>query len=427
MLLLLLACHGPLAVVSDLHGDAVHLVDLGTGGIRYTYDVDGHNVDECRVQDDQHRFCLVYQSRHRLTDDGQDEIVYTYSPVADDSADPEDVRGRVVGVAPTDPPSTRWQLDRLDWSLVDPDRARCAWDAADPCAVDRAVATTEAAIRACQLFWPHDLQILGEDPDFEGGAGGVRLVLADTRNDRLLWVTASRQSTCGLVTEVLDHTNPDWDLYASINGVDTWEDGTTRRLLFSAKDAHGDGSQLEGTWEEGAGKGKIVQWRDDGEGWVQEWEFPPQSSSVLSFVNSPHGVTHDDGHVYFAHALGSGDTWNVGAGGSLGVLDRDGGYLYDALPARKDLLYARAVAVLDDGRLLLTDSGTKGDEHAPAQTSLFVLEPGDDAPSGKSGAWSSDHAEQEFRFLHVAEHHQPKDTWVLYSASPILGGGSLSR
>lgn len=411
LLLALAGCRSGLAVVSDLHGDRWELVNPYTGRVRYVFDVDGTNVDDCRVQDDARRFCLVYQSRHRIDAEGHDEVAYTYTPVAEEGTDPDALRGRVVGIRPGDPATERWRLDRLDWSGIDPDGARCRWDPADPC--QPAPDATEAEVRACQLYWPHDFRVLGE------GAEGLSLAIADTRNDRVVWVDHPLDGgTCGRVTEVLDRQHPDWDTYASVNALDVWTEGDGRRMLLTTKDSlpGADPEQVQG---DEAGKGKILYWTDDGGGWTQAWEHPPETTERPSFVNAPHGIARDDTRVFFAHALGASEAWETGSGGSVGVLDWTGAYLYDAVPDGEALTYARSVSVLD-GALLVVDSGTKGDEHAPAETALLVLElPDDAAPTGRSGAWSADHAEQELRPVPVRSRSVPKDAWVLYSAEVI--------
>lgn len=416
LLLALAACHGERVVVSDLHGDRWEVVDPWSGRIEYVHDVDGTNVDDCRVQDDRTRFCLTYQSRHRLDADGHDEVAYTYTPVGDDASTADELRGRIVGTRPGDPGEERWRLDRLDWSAVDPDRARCAWAAADPCRAEDDA--TEAQVRACTLYWPHDFRVLGESAD------ALELVVADTRNDRVVWVTLARDGgTCGQVTEVLDHAHPDWDTYASINAIDAWEEGGERQLLLTSKDSLPDSDPAQ-TGGDVAAKGKILHWADDGTGWRQVWEFPPQSTDTASFVNAPHGIAHDDDHVYFAHALGRADVFEDGTGGSVGVLGRDGSYGYDAVPNGEELRYARSVDRLADGRLIVVDSGTKGDETPDAETALLLLDlPDSVEASGGTGRWSADHSEQTFVPVRVLRSRVPEDARVLYSVATIATPG----
>lgn len=410
-------------MVSDLHGDRWEIVNPHSGRVTYTYDVDGNNTDLCRVHDDQHRFCLIYGSRHRVTADGHDEVAYTVTAVSDATASQDELRGRIIGIRPTDPGEVTWTVDRLDFSRVDPDQTICRRDPADPCLP--APDATDAEVHACDLYWPHDFHVLDE------GDAGLELVVADTRNDRVLYLTLPPDGgTCATVTDVLDTRNPDWDIYASVNAVEAWQDGDKRELVMSAKDAAPGEEGADQVQGDGAGKGKIVRWEDDGTGWRQLWEHPPASTDTLSFVNAPHGLARDDGHLYYAHALGTGDTFDTSLGGSVGVLDLDGHYLYDAVPSGDPLLYARDAVPMGDGTLLVTDSGTKGDEKEPADTALsvLVLPDADPAPAPGTGAWSADHAQQTFLTLHTRSRSTPKDAWVLYSAEPITDvGAELGR
>lgn len=433
-LVLLLACRPAWLVVSDLHGDKAFVTNAETGRVVGEVDVDGTWTDDCRVSDELHRFCLVYQSRGRALPDGTPEIDLTFTPVGSgDESDGDmflDLGGRVAGVAFPEgyggEGQIRWQVDHLDFSQVDPEQRVCVRDPDDPCAP--AVGQTVDEVRQCQLYWPHEFQVIGEDDD------SVQIAVADTRNHRVVWVDIPLQAapsgsvpttgTCGVVTEIVGGSkdaavpggSAEWDIYTSVNGMSLWDDDAGRHLYLSIKDTQGDDEQ-----QAGDGHGKILHWSDAG-GWHQEWEFPPQSTVDASFVNSPHGIAFDDDHVFFAHSLGLSDTFNDGAGGSFGVLDRDGGYLYDLVVPRHDVVYARDITPLGDDRFALVDSGTKGDEHAPAETRLWLgILPHNQASSGLSGVWTSAHANQEFRDVNLVSRPKYKDAWVLYSAEVAPG------
>lgn len=416
-MILLLGCAAePLwAVVSDLHGDEVLIADVANDRVKWQLDVDELLPEACTVIDDEGRFCLTYQSRHRVDAEGHDEVVFTVSPAGlPDEATVYDAenRGQIHAVRPGDPPERRWWVDRLDFSAADPDERVCRRDPADPCSPVPELEEDDA--RACQLYWPHDVRVLGEDED------SVALVVADTRNQRVLWLDAPLAGDgCATVTEVLSRANPDWDVYTSVNAVDYWEDGAGRQLLLSIKDTLGDDAQATDE-----GHGKIVRFEDAGAGWTQLWEFPPQSTAEPSFVNAPHGVSHDDRFVYFAHSLGRSDTFNEGSGGSVGVLDHDGGYRFDAVLPWRKLRFPRDVTPVGDGRLLLVDSGEKGSESSPAPTHLYVVTLGDTSASGLDGVWTPDGDRQAFRDLRVEAHPGLGDRWVLYSAEPVTGFGS---
>ncbi len=431
--LLLLACKPAMLVVSDLHGDKVFVTNAETGHITGEVDVDGTWTADCRAADDKHRFCLVYQSHERALDDGSAEIDLTFTPVGnEDSANGDDYMdfgGRIVGErfpegVSMDTPDTRWQADHLDFSKVDPDQLICKRDPLDPC--EPAAGQSVDAVRACQLYWPHEFQFISEDAD------SIQLAVADTRNHRVLWLDAPLQpspspgppstGTCATVTEVVggtsDPTVPggsaDWDIYTSVNGLNLWtDDAGDRHLYLSIKDTIGDPTQTPGD-----GHGKILEWSETG-GWHQEWEFPPQvndASALPSFVNSPHGISHDDTRIYFAQSLGDSDAWNDGVGGTFTVLDRDGTYDFDVVLPNTVVRYARDITPLGDGRFALVDSGTKGDEHAPADTHLWLAKLPDAAKSTLSGVWTADHAEQDLETGTFVARPAYKDAWVLYSA-----------
>lgn len=402
-------------VVSDLHADEVLVADAANDQVVWQLDLDVLLPGACTVSGGEGRFCLTYQSRHRVDEEGHDEVSFTVSPAGlPDDATPYDPdnRGRIRAVRPGPSPEPRWSVDRLDFSRVDPDERVCQRDPADPC--EPAPGLDDEVARDCQLYWPHDFRVLAV------GEGVVSLVVADTRNQRVLWLEAPTDGgDCAVVTEVLNRANPDWDVYTSVNAVDYWEDGAGRQLLLSIKDTLGDDAQ--GT---GEGRGKIVRFTDPGDGWVQLWEFPPHSTTEPSFVNAPHGVSHDERFVYFAHALGRSDRFNEGEEGSLGVLDHDGTYRFDGVLPWRKLRYTRDTAPLADGRILFVDSGEKGSEDAPARTRLYLVELGDTAASGLDGAWTADGSRQDFRELRVEARPGLGDRWVLYSAEVVEGLGA---
>lgn len=432
---LISGCSPAWVVVSDLHGDRVFVTNAATGAIAGEVDIDGAWSSECHASDEQHRFCLVYQSHVRTLGDGSTEVDLTFTPVGNDNStdgdDYIDLGGRIVGAhfmrgVSFEPPETRWQVDHLDFSAVDPEQRICKRDAADPCRPASGLTVDEA--RACQLYWPHEFEVIEEDDD------SVLVAVADTRNHRVLWVDVPLQAnptagapssgTCGTVTEVVGGTSDpgvpggsaDWDIYTSVNGIAVQVDGDgVRHLFLSIKDTSGDPDQSPGD-----GRGKVLSWSDAG-GWHQEWEFPPQAVAPAepAFVNSPHGISFDDDHVYFAQSLGASATFNEGSGGTYTVLDRDGAYVFDVVLPHDTILYARDIAPLGDGRFALVDSGTKGDEKEAADTHLWLVRLPDAPKSPLSGAWSADHVDQVFETATVLASPKYPDAWVLYSAEPV--------
>ena len=424
---LMSGCSPAWVVVSDLHGDRVFLTNAATGAVQEEIDVDGTWPAECHASDEQHRFCLVYQSHARTLDDGSAEIDFTFTPVGNENSavgdDYVDLGGRIVGVAAN---TTRWQVDHLDFSSVDPEQRICKRDPADPCRPAPGLTVDE--VRACQLYWPHEFEVIEEDDD------SVLIAVADTRNHRVVWVDVPLQpdpvvgapssGTCGTVTEVVGGSSdlgvpggdPDWDIYTSVNGLALWADeDSVRHMFLSIKDTGGDPDQSPGD-----GRGKILSWSEAG-GWHQEWEFPPQAvlPAAPAFVNSPHGIAFDDDHVYFAQSLGTSATFNEGSGGSYTVLDRDGTYRFDVVLPHDPILYSRDIAPLGDGRFALVDSGTKGDEKEASYTHLWLVRLPDAPKSTLNGSWTPDHANQMFEEATLLASPEYPDAWVLYSAEPV--------
>ena len=416
LILGLTGCGPSWVVVSDLHGGGWFIADAASGAVAVDRSLAADFPDACL--DGADRYCLIYQSRHRVDLAGHDEVVVTFSPAGlPDDADPHDPtnNGQIVGYRVLDPPEITWHLDRLDWSEVDPGQRICRSDPADPCRPAPETSAEEA--QACALFWPHDVHVQTED------TSGLHLIVADTRNKRVLWINTTPGSTCGRVTDVLNGVNPDWDVYTSVNAVDPWEDDAGRHLLLSIKDTLGDDAQ-----QTGDGRGKIVQFTDGGAGWAQDWEFPPASTTEASFVNAPHGVTHDADHVYFAHSLGRSEVFNDGLGGSIGVLGRDGTYRYDGVIPTRRLLFPRDTTPVPGGHLVVVDSGEKGSTLAPALTALYVVDlPADPPAPDGDGVWTADHARQSFVAVDLRNHPDTAGRWVLYSADPVTPGADLAE
>lgn len=359
------------------------------------------------MQGDDPRFCLIYQARHRVDGAGHDEVAFTFTPVGHEpgeDVDPAEFGGRIIGVRPTETPQQTWRLDALDFSAFDPDRARCAWDEADPCAPQAGLEETDW--RRCQLYWPHDFQILEETAD------GLRMVVADTRNERVVWLTLPTGSTCGVVEDVLDGANPAWDIYTSVNSIQTWTEETDY-LLMSIKD-----TTPAQPYQGGDGRGRIVLWRKD-QDWTPAWIFPPVDAESPSFVNAPHGVVRWEDHVMFAHSLGRSDDWNTGEGGSFGVLGMDGTYRFDLVLPDDPLRFPRDIDPLGDGRFLLVDSGSKGEEVDTTPTAAWVVEITDWSAGTGTGAWSADGANQTFREIAPVGDALFTDAQVLYSGEAI--------
>ncbi len=406
MLLLLLACDagedsvaglaplGGRLLATDLGGNQwLTTADDGTVDGRYTLDTidarcQGREVDP---------YCLAFQTQRRTAHDGGDEVVFTWSILDSSDGSDEEATDLIGEFAAVDWESraTRWQLSALDFSQLGRD-AGCPFDPEDPCTVPEGLDTD--AYWRCHLHMPHDIVIASEND------AGWRGWIADTRNTRLLEVELPAGQSCGVVRSLVDANDPDWSLYESPNALAHGERDGVPFLLVSLKSTHEAGEEAEAQLA-GAGKGKIAWWELRDGRWTQTWEFPPEVMGSESFVNTPHGVQilHDaDGNevIAFAHSLGAHDEWSgvtgEGTVGVLRLLDGQPEYLGDLrFPGKFALGFTRDVSETGDGRWVVTDSGCISDP-CTHPTRAWVIDAPSLSPSGASGVFSVDHAEQVF-------------------------------
>jgi len=381
-------------LASDLAGN--QWLTTGTDGAvdsRYTLDAIDSRCQGKKIDP----YCLAFQAQRRAAHDGADEVVFTWS-ILDSSDGSDDQATDLIGqFAAVDFASReqRWLLSALDFSQLGRD-AGCPFDPADPCTVPGGLDT--AAYWRCQLHMPHDIVIASESE------AGWRGWIADTRNTRLLEVELPRGETCGVVRALVGENDADWSLYESPNALAHGERDGVPFLLVSLKSTHAEGEEAAAQLA-GAGKGKIAWWEERDGRWTQAWEFPPEVQGAESFVNTPHGVQllHDaDGNevIAFAHSLGAHDEWSgvtgEGTVGVIRVVDGAAEYLGDLrFPGKFALGFSRDVSETGDGRWIVADSGCLSDPcDRPARS--WVIDAPSLSPSGKSGAYSVDHAQQDF-------------------------------
>lgn len=394
-------CDGPLGpteatvLSSDLRGNQWVITDLRDDTITDSYPLSELDPGVCEGAENPVH-CLLFESRVRDAADGASEIDFTWSALDSGDGDDEardDLLARLAGVDREDH-SLRWSVRGLDFGGFP--ETGCSPDPADPCAIDPMATAAEAW--TCSLRMAHTVWVT-EETDAD-----VSMWVVDSRNNRLVDLTVPRDGTCAVVNRLVDSEHaPDWDVYVSVNSLKRAEIDGEETLLMTVKGSLPDtksGEEQEG----GSSRGKVLLWREDP--LAQLWEFPPETTGTESFANTPHGVTsleRPDGErwVLFAQSLGASDRpdYGFGSGGSVTVLrlDADGPvYLYDAvLPESQGVLrFPRDITPLPDGRVLVSDSGCLGDR-CDYPTGLWVLDLPDAAPTGKTGAWSADHAEQE--------------------------------
>jgi len=412
----------PRLLVTDLRNNGWFLGDATTGERLSAFDLATVEPEFC-LPDYETTYCLVYRSIFRQALDGRPEVVFTYSRLdATDGSDAEigDLYGLYLGVD-AETQDIRWAFDQLDFSELDT-YDRCPYQPDDPCTPADGLAPS--AYRACTLRMPHDQQVLTESAD------GLELWVADTRNFRMLRLELDKASTCAVVREVIsEHTHSDWDIYQSVNSFQRWDDDVGEHLLMSVKGSISWGAGVE--QHGGDSHGKILMWRRPyGGDWAQVWEWPPESTDEPSFVNTPHGVDHltgPDGRewVLFAHSLGLSERWGNGTGGTVGVIaieDDIPSYVADLVPAgRVGFHWTRDVSALDDGTILVTDSGCMSGndcEDAPGVWTLSLegIEP---ASNGQDGVWTQDRSRLWLQEAAVIRGPFFEDGRILYSANPV--------
>lgn len=423
--LLLSACDaelGPTAarvLATDLRGNEWIIANLENNAINERQDLSELDPGVCEGEDNP-VYCLLFEAGLRTTADGDEEIDLTWSQLDSSDGDDtsaDDLVSRIAGVARTDHTLT-WSIRGLDFSGIP--QSGCKYDPADPCTLDPDL--SDEAAWPCTLRMAHTVWVTGEtDTD-------VSMWVADTRNDRLLDVTVARDSTCAVVHRVVDHDRaPDWDVYTSVNSLERLDLDGEAVLLMTVKGSEPD--DLSGEDQEGgASRGKVILWREDP--LEQIWEYPPQTAGTISFFNTPHGVAYlerpsGERWVLFAHSLGASvdPDYGDGTGGSVAVLrlDDDGPvYLYDAiLPASQGVLhFPRDITPMPDGRVIVSDSGCV-DDGCRYDTGLWVMDLPDATPTGKTGIWSVDHADQELLTVEADDGPYLAYTDMIYSAAVV--------
>ncbi len=323
--------------------------------------------------------CIAFQGRVRTADDGADEVVLTWS---EHDGGEDDLRSRVGGVD-RQTGELRWTMDALDLTGVS---GACDPEPTDPC---EPAYPSGAERDVCQMKMVHDVAVVEETDE------GLRMWLADASNGRVLEVWLPEGETCGEVRTVLDQSAPDWDVYNSPNRVHGFEDAGGEHLWVSAK---GGLPSTEAGLAQGAdlSSGKLLGWTKRSEGWRQDWEFPPESTTAPSFLNTPHGLAPPGAPanmLVYAHTLSDSWDWGEGTGGSIGVATLAEGvptYAYDAQLDSRYLHFPRAVSPLGDGTWLVLDSGCFDSAGCEFPSQAWRVSLPEITSSGLSGAWDRD-------------------------------------
>ena len=354
--------------------------------------------DECDSSLDERCYAFGFDAY----EDGGMLATWSAASLSDGWGGLEDWRGRIFR---TDASGEMiWQVDALDFSVNFPSRLDgvCRYDLDDPCAPDaELMAATDSdsvrAARLCQFHQPHAVVDISSGDD-------IRLILVDTRNNRLLQVSVEETSTCAVVEQVLGNAHSGWEDFGAPNHLQVWEDTERRYVLMTHKD-------LIPTEESpGEGRGGVVLWAQSlgdvyewGESAVQTWErvwrYPAEG-----YLNAPHNVerftTGSGDLLVYAHSNGAGDTWNEGNLGSLGIARFDAAdgwlsapsYVFDVRPdrvVRRNFGFIRDADWVEDERFLLGDSGCLRPEGCEKKRAGLwdVTVDLSAEPAGGTGAW----------------------------------------
>ena len=407
-------------LISDGSGEQWFIGSLEDESVSTRYDLNEHQFNECNKGVDS-LWCMTFQSRLRKSNTGKDEVVYSYNAVEHHSDESSLVRdSSIVGVGLSSS-DANWVVDAIDFSshfgLGDP----CTWDAADTCSPSPK--GDEVNDWQCRLYETHDVQVVEED------SSNITMWVADSKNARLLKLELDKTSRCATVLEIVSARHPDWDIYITPNSFQIWQEQGADVLLVTFKSTNPD---ADFTQDGGTFRGKVAQFRKRGDEWEQDWEFPPESVTGESFVNSPHGVvrtTISDGStwVLFAHSLSLGSDFGVGAGGTIGALKIDNGeptYMFDATPdAAFEWQYTRDIEALSDGNFLVADAGCTSGLECENETGLFVVDlnllEATPPPKGSDGVYEEGRGRLNIQPVEIIAGPFFSDTSMIYSVEEV--------
>lgn len=284
--------------------------------------------------------------------------------------------GAVSRIRPGHPPTVDWTISSLRFpeALLDQEGLACPDDSETP---------------GCNLFGTH-VAI----PDRSG-----EFMIADTSNSRVLWVRpVEDEPGLGEVTAVLSPSHESTEAAMFVNHLQRIESGDAVWLLATYKGQKNN--------DVGAiNAGRIILWdiTEPNEP-VHLWSYPDSGS--LAAVH--HGTMHqtpEGPRLLYAHSLGASTTADDSLG-SIGIAEWNGDsppqYIGDGLlDVPESLGFIRSVDYTEFvNALLVTDSGCEN-PGATCERRAVIWRFGlpEEAPTGLSGAWSTDHHLQHFFIL----------------------------
>ncbi len=380
----------PVALVADGANQRFLWIRLDTADILHTLDIRALFPSYCVEGFD----CVAFGSeplRDAATDEDRALIVASVSTLEGGST-PE-IPSFVAAVRLGEGGDTvDWALDSLDFTVNFADRPDiCAQTT--PCEAPGRPGSPDW--RACTFQTTHAAVIAAETPD------KVTLWLADTgKPPRALKVSLNPASTCGVVEEVIGPTtSEDWTDESGPNDLDLVEIGGEERVLLDHLNT--DVAEIHG---------RITAWaRPVADPPEQVFRYPLDGSTLMGAHNADV-ARGADGADYLVYAHGNGDgahadleAWDGEADhrGTVGIarfVDGEPRYLLDAAGPGEGFGFLRDADMLDDGTFLLTDSGcfnhTFEDCSKEGALRHVAVDFLDAEPTGRSGAFSEDHATQ---------------------------------
>lgn len=429
--LALLACKDPSAdpasapvvLVSDQDTQRVWLLRLDNGEVLRTFDVPELHPELCTPQ----TACLPFTAQASVDPTTGDDLL-TWTWMVDELTGGREgtrysyaERRRFARAGQ----SVDWSLEALDFHAAFADRPDLC-DQAAPCELSQG--DTPPGRDPCFMGDVHDLEVVEEDES------GRRLLLTDTDNARVLEVWLEAGSTCGVVESVVSaETSSTWP-WQAVNDADRVElDGRSGLLVtFRSTLPESEGGPVDGS----DGRGQIAWFEGEGAAWSPTWAFPEGG-----YLNTPHDASvhlPPDGApvLLYAHSNGAGaafqEDWapSLDHKGSIGVALLDGeapAYVGDAVVSGEETFFGflRSINPAPGGAWILADSGCMSPSEECGRVAAVRQVEGLDldglAPSGSTGAFTEDHAEQ--RWLGVSEVSTPWESpmtcgfGTLYTAS----------